>query len=142
MPLYDGAVELVRDQLEQIHTGQRVGIIAIGRLTDEQHRQLREFRREQGLEGAESPEIIYMGRHHYDSRIKQGYLVDDLVRQVEVSLSADAEPFLRGSMTSLRCPNATLDPYGKLVKYQAIFELSRRKPRVELYSVIPKGDGR
>jgi hypothetical protein len=142
MPLYDGAADLIRQQLDQIRLGVRVSVIAIGCLTDDQHRQLRAFREERGLDGCESPEILYLGRHHYDSRSKQGYTVEDLVLQIEGGLAPDSVPFIRGAMTSLLSCRERDDGYGKHVRDQAIFELSARKPRVELYSVIPKGDGR
>lgn len=142
MPLHDGAAANIRHQLQEIAQGHRVSLIVIGCLTESQHRQLREFRAERGLTGGESPEIVYLGKHHYESRAKQGYTVNDMVQQIEWGISATSEPFYRGSMTSIWSIAFRDDGYGKRVRDQAIFELSARKPRVELYSVIPKGDGR
>ena len=65
-----------------------------------------------------------------------------MVAQVASSLAEDAIPFLRGSMTALRACRTREDGYGKHVCDHAVFELTARKPRVELFSVIPKGDGR
>ena len=59
-----------------------------------------------------------------------------------VIISADAVPFIRGSMTSLMASQPRDDGYGKQVRDHAVLELTARKPRVELFSVIPKGDGR
>lgn len=117
-------------------------MLVIGCLTAAQHRQIRAFRASRNLAGAESPEIVYVGRHHYASRAKQGYTVDDMVAQVSAGLAADAIPFPRGSMTALRACRMRDDGYGKQVCDHAVFELTARKPHVELFSVIPKGDGR
>lgn len=142
MPLHAEAVDLIRVQLDQLRLGYRVNLIAIGCLTDDQHRALLEFRRTRGLAGGESPEIVYLGRHHYQSRSVQGYTVEDMVLQIQSAIAPTALPFLRGSMTSLWSVTERDDGYGKRVRDQAIFEMTARKPRVELYSVIPKGDGR
>jgi hypothetical protein len=45
-------------------------------------------------------------------------------------------------MTALHAARDRADGYGCMVRDMAVFELSARKPRVELYSVIPKGDRR
>lgn len=142
MPLYDGAIELLRVQLDALRRGERVSLVVLGSLTDDQHRALCEFRLSRGLPGSASPEIVYLGRHHYDSRAAQGYTVEDMVLQVEAALAADAEPLFTGKMTSIRSRIDRADGYGCMVRDQAIFEMTARKPRVELYSVIPKGDGR
>jgi len=142
MPLYQDAADLIREQLDRIRNGHRVPLIAIGYLTETQHQALREFRASQNLAGGESPEIVYIGRHHFHSRSAQGYTVDDMLLQIRSGLAADAAPFLRGAMTSLWSVNERDDGYGKRVRDQAVFEMTARKPRVELYSVIPKGDGR
>lgn len=142
MPLNRGAIDLIRNQLEQIALGNKVPLIVIGYLTETQHKAVREFRAQHGLSGGESPEIVYIGRHHYESRVKQGYTIEDMILQIEASTADTAEAFIRGAMTSLRSIVLRSDGYGKQVRDQAIFELTARKPRVELYSVIPKGDGR
>jgi len=142
MPLYQDAAELIREQLDRILHGHRVPLIAIGCLTQVQHKALREFRASRNLAGGESPEIVYLGKHHFQSRSVQGYTVDDMVLQIQAGLAHDAAPFLRGAMTSLWAVSERDDGYGKRVRDQAIFEMTARKPRVELYSVIPKGDGR
>ncbi|MUV15332.1 hypothetical protein [Noviluteimonas gilva] len=142
MPLHDGAIDAIRQQLECISIGERVSLIVIGCLTRTQHDAIRAFRASRNLPGAESPEIVYLGRHHFASRSKQGYTVEDLLRQIDAGLSADAVPFIRGSMTSLMASRPRDDGYGKQVRDHAVLELTARKPRVELFSVIPKGDGR
>lgn len=43
-------------------------------------------------------------------------------------------------MTALRSTFGRDDGYGNEVFDEAIFELTARKPKAELYSIIPKGD--
>ena len=95
MPLYQDAADLIREQLDRIRNGHRVPLIAIGYLTETQHQALREFRASQNLAGGESPEIVYIGRHHFHSRSAQGYTVDDM---------------------SQRSANATMQHLAKLAK--------------------------
>lgn len=142
MPMYDGILDQLREQLARIISGERVPLIEIGRLTDEQHAELNRLREGRSLPGAESPGIVYIGRHHVESRCAQGYVIDDLILQLAASIAADAEPVFMGKMASLRSRHARDDGHGCLVRDQAVLEMTARKPRIEVFSVIPKGDGR
>jgi hypothetical protein len=44
------------------------------------------------------------------------------------------------NMTALEAGERRNDGYGNMVRDRAILELTQRKPRAELYSVMPKGD--
>jgi hypothetical protein len=140
MPLHDNAFDLIRRQLERIARGERVPLIEIGFLTYQQHQHVRELRRSIELPDVESPTIVYIGHHHYTSRTTQGYTIDDMVRQIVACTDADAEILLFRRMTMLRAPAFRSDGYGNLVRDEGIFELTSRKPKIELFSVIPKGD--
>ncbi|WP_256205946.1 MULTISPECIES: hypothetical protein [unclassified Pseudomonas] len=43
-------------------------------------------------------------------------------------------------MTALRSTIGRNDGYGNEIYDEAIFELTARKPKAELYSIVPKGD--
>ncbi len=43
-------------------------------------------------------------------------------------------------MTAIKNTRLRQDGYGNEVQDEAIFELIARKPKAELYSVVPKGD--
>ncbi len=88
----------------------------------------------------ESPTIVYIGRHHFASRSAQGYGIDDMMDQIRSCIDADAEIMLFRRMTMLRASTLRADRYSNWVRDEGIFELTRRKPRIELFSVIPKGD--
>ena len=142
MPLYEGATQRIARQLEAVARGRRVDIIAIGCLTREQHGRIADARRKRGLQGPDSDEIVYLGRHHYESRAAQGYVVSDLVAQVASALASDAEVVVLGKMVGLVSRNERDDGYGCRVRDRAVLELTARKPRIEVFSVIPIGDGR
>lgn len=141
MPLYGNAKEIIQTNLEKLTNGERPRFIAIGYFTDEQFNKINEFRLANILPVLEQNEILYMGRHHYESRvIKDGYTIIDLLQQIENSLSEKSEVVISPRMTAIQNPTPRNDGYGNTVIDRAIFELTSRKPRAELYSVIPKGD--
>ncbi|WP_256345048.1 hypothetical protein [Pseudomonas gingeri] len=43
-------------------------------------------------------------------------------------------------MTAVKSTQLRQDGYGNEVMDEAIFELTARKPKAELYSIVPKGD--
>ena len=45
-------------------------------------------------------------------------------------------------MTTLENPLGRADGYGNTVHDRAVFECTTKKPRAELFSVMPKGDSR
>lgn len=141
MPLYDNALESIRTNLEQLQNGERPKFVAIGYFTDEQFTQINEFRVANDLHPLEQNEILYMGRHHYQSRVeKDGYKISDLIQQIENALSKNSQVIMAQRMTAIQNQTLRNDGYGNLVTDRAIFELTSKKPRAELFSVIPKGD--
>jgi hypothetical protein len=78
-------------------------------------------------------------QHLYNSRAKDGYTVDDMWTQVEAALSPASLAFANPKMTALESPRGRGDGYANTVHDRAIFECTQRKPRADLFSVIPKG---
>ena len=66
--------------------------------------------------------------------------VDDMCRQIESVMLSTSVIFANHRMTSMQTSVERADGYGNNVKDVAIFECSQRKPRAELFSVVPKGD--
>ncbi|WP_199189387.1 hypothetical protein [Trinickia dabaoshanensis] len=60
--------------------------------------------------------------------------------QIASALAADAVVMPNAKMTALESVTRREDRYGNVVRDRAVLELTQRKPRAELYSVIPKGD--
>ncbi len=140
MPLYPDAKTQIIANLQVIATGGRASLIAIGVFTEQQFADLNAVRRGLGLHQIESLEIVFIGRHIYASRSEDGYTIDDMALQIESALSSDAVVFANAKMTAMNNTHARVDGYGNRVFDRAIFECTQRKPRAELFSVIPKGD--
>lgn len=138
MPLYENALEVIQANLEQIQNGERPKFVAIGKLTDEQLNTINQKQIEKGLPTVQCNEILYMGRHHYNSRVvKDGYAISDLLKQIESALS---ETSIVENNKVLKSTIKRADGYGNMVEDRAVFEMTAKRPRMELFSVIPKGD--
>ena len=140
MPLYPDAEAKVRANLRTIAAGGRAALVAIGEFTQRQVDDINAVRRGLRLHEIESREIVFIGRHLYASRMKDGYTIDDMWTQIEAALSSASVVFANPKMTALENPQGRADGYGNTVHDRAIFECTQRKPRAELFSVIPKGD--
>ena len=141
MALYEGAELLIALQLEALARGERVRLIAIGVLTQAQLAVLNRDRVSLG----QTPliaEVVFLGRHIYNSRIiKDGYSIDDVIQQIRSAL--DDTAVMRPSapmMSAMLTTTKREDGYGNWVRDKAVFECMDRHPRPELYSVMPKGD--
>ncbi len=138
MPLYDNAIDTIRANLEQLQNGKRPRFQAIGKLTDEQLETINQKQIEKGFPVVQCNEILYMGRHHYESRvIRDGYQINDLIKQIESSL---AESSVIENNKVLKSTVLRDDGYGNMVEDWAVFEMTAKRPKMELFSVIPKGD--
>ncbi len=140
MPLYPDAEARVKANLRTIEAGGRALLVAIGEFTERQWDDINAVRRGLRLHEIESREIVFIGRHLYVSRTKDGYTVDDMWTQIESALSSVSVVFANPKMTAMENPLGRPDGYGNTVHDRAIFECTQRKPRAELFSVIPKGD--
>ena len=112
----------IRENLNLIDRGKRVNIITIGYFTDVQFSEINKYRIENDLPELLSNEIVYMGRHHYNSINKDSVVVFNK----------------KGSC--LKSAHTRDDGYGNTVTDFAVFEFTARKPKAELYCVVPKGD--
>jgi hypothetical protein len=140
MPLFDNAIEGIRNNLEQIRNGKKAPLIAIGILTKAQLSAINGSRLKQGLSTVIA-EVLFVGRHIYQSRIVcDGYTIDDVLDQISHAMESVSVVLVNARMTAIENPTARADRYGNLVKDRAILECSTRHPRPELFSVIPKGD--
>ena len=124
----------------RLSAGERVPLIAIGTFTGKQFDDVNAARCVLGLHHLERREILYIGRHHHGSRSKDGYTCEDMFLQIQAALSEDAVVLATSHMTALNSSMMRANGYGNAVKDRAIFELTQRKPRAELFSAIPKGD--
>jgi hypothetical protein len=140
MPLYPNAKDLIRKNLEALQTGQRVPRVAVGKLT---MAQIKAVNAQQAAEGLplSIDEVVFVGRHIYKRRIlEDGYLIEDVVDQIESALSEGSEVIANNYMTAIKNQMARADRLGNLVHDEAILECSRYRPNPEIFSIVPKGD--
>lgn len=140
MPLSPNALDAIRMNLELLRDGGRPKVISIGVLTEEQHLAINMLRAKEGKPLLENPEILFMGRHLYESRSRDGYAIDDMLAMIVSALSRQAVAVVHHKMTGLFNTDFRLDAYGNRVRDLAVFELYAKRPKAELFSVIPKGD--
>ena len=142
MPLYPNAQALIRANLEALQNGQRVRGVAIGTLTPAQ---LTAIIAERAAEGGALPpileEVIFFGSHVYQSRVLQdGYKLEDVVDQVMSAMDAQSVVVTSPRMTTIQNLVPRADRYGNQIRDKAVLECTRRHPRPELFTVVPKGD--
>ncbi|RLK29119.1 hypothetical protein C7417_5496 [Cupriavidus plantarum] len=77
---------------------------------------------------------------HQSRVVRDGYTIEDVIVQMRTALDTSAVVQASSKMTTVRSVVPREDGYGNTVQDMAILELTSRKPRAELYSVIPKGD--
>lgn len=141
MPLIRNGRDIIRASLDILSTGGKPLVTTIGYLTADQHAIISAARILHGLPPLISPEVVFLGRHLYLSRaIRDGYTSDDIIDQIESAMDASSLVIATHRMTALRATAHRSDRYGNQVIDEAVFELTQRRPKAELYSVIPKGD--
>jgi hypothetical protein len=140
VPLDPSKINAICDHLARIAKGEKPPLLEIGELTDFQFTYIREERATHLLPILESPVVVYSGRHHYNSRSKDGYTIEDMVLQLKSGLGAECTPIVISRSTILKNKQGRNDGYGNMVYDEVVLELMARKPRAEAYSAIPKGD--
>lgn len=141
MPLIKDARDIIRASLQMLAENEKPRVVTIGFLTQVQHNAINAFRIYHGLHELVSPEVVFLGRHLYRSRAgNDRYSIEDILDQIESAMSETAVVIASHKMTAQRNSVARYDRYGNTIHDEAIFELSQRRPKAELYSVIPKGD--
>jgi hypothetical protein len=140
MPFYPNAKDLIRKNLEALQAGQRVPRVTVGKLTKTQ---IEAVNAQQAAEDLplSIDEVVFVGRHIYKRRIMEdGYLIDDVIDQIESAMSEGAKVIATKYMTALQNPVARRDRLGNLVHDEAILECSKYRPNPDIFSVMPKGD--
>lgn len=141
MTLYPNAAQLITENLNALAKGERAKFVAIGNFTEQQFQEINAYRISNGLPPLEQNEILYMGRHHYESRVvRDGYNIADILLQIQSALSESSVVVMNARMTAIENQTPRDDGYGNQVTDRAIFELTSKKPRAELFSTIPRGD--
>lgn len=141
MPLIAEAPMILRASFEMLARGERPLVATIGYLTDEQHAAINAVRERHDLHRLVSPEIVLLGRHLYRSRVEgDNYAISDIIEQITSALAPTSKVIATHRMTAIISTIRRADGYGNMVLDEAVLELTQRRPKAELFSVIPKGD--
>lgn len=139
--LVENALALIKANLLLLQQGKKAPQITIGYFTAKQFEDINLYRETKGLPPLLSNEILYIGRHHYNSRvIKDGYNIDDLIAQIESALTNYSEIVITNKGSTLVNKIRRDDGYGNQVEDTAIFEFTAKKPKSELFSIVPRFD--
>jgi hypothetical protein len=143
VPLLKNAKAVIIGNLKMCQAGaKRPPIVQIGVLTASQLKAINERRIEDEMPEVNA-EILFIGGHVYKSRVvQQGYPIEEVADQIENALSESSIVIDTPYMTAMQNPNSRIDKEGNEIQDLAIFECSTRFPRIELTSVVPKGDGK
>jgi hypothetical protein len=88
--------------------------------------------------------VFYKGTHHYNSRVTEQdppYGIDDLVQQIQSGMSDQSVVVTGGRSPVLQNQAKRLNESGVPVNDTAVLN-SSPSGKPELFSVIPRGDGR
>lgn len=140
MPLYENAVSLIRQNLIAIQGGAKPPMQVIGKFTDEQFSEINRIRVEKNKDELKNNEIVFIGKHLYNSRSNDGYTINDMILQIISALDESSKACHHGKMSGIQNQTPRDDGLQNQVKDMAVFEMTTKKPRAELFSVIPKGD--
>jgi hypothetical protein len=142
LPLFADGPRKIRHNLTQVQSGQRPRAVKIGFFTTEQLIHINEARTSRGFP-ALRPEIVFHGVHLYKSRcVLDGYTIDHVLEQIQSAFSDASIVNFSAPSSIIRNPNKRMDHNGNLVNDEAVFECISRYPYADLFSVIPKGDGK
>ncbi|MBN3853828.1 hypothetical protein G3N59_10590 [Paraburkholderia sp. Ac-20340] len=143
-PVKPGALADARTLLEALQSGQRAKPIELGSLTADQLQAINDARGRLGQPQFTSPDVFYKGTHHYNSRVTDQdppYSIDDMLQQIQSGLSDQSVVVNGGRSPVLQNPNARVNESGVPVNDAAVLN-SSPSGKPELFSVIPRGDGR
>ena len=117
--------------------------IILAELTKSQFDELNRLRKQTNRPPLPTRLLEYYGRHHFESRHKDGYNIADIVNQIESVLDTSSIAEVQNKhpqYVNLVNPINRFDGYGNQVRYIAAFNASSRSIYTELFSVIPRGD--
>ena len=142
MPLFADGAKKIRRAMELVAAGQRSPFVKVGIFTPEQLTAINGMRKEKNLDPIEAT-IVCNGKHLYESRcIKDGYSIDEMVEQIQFAFELATEAKREGWSTILRSTSDRIDKQGNAVRDELVFECTQRHPNANLFSAIPRGDGK
>lgn len=128
-PLRHNGLLLAEKALKSVSKGEKPKAEVIADLTEKQFKDLNALRRQNGYPPFKSPEVLYNGTHHFNSRQnKDGATIEEMLAQIEGSLAdtAIAKPHPRAPY--LEGQTQRIDQWGSSVKDRAVLEGGGDRP--------------
>ena len=142
MPLHPNGENRIRRNLQAVKAGNRPQRARIGYLTDVQLNSINAHRRANLLPEI-AAEITFLGKHVYESRcVQNGYSIEEVILQITRALDETSIFRPVRSWTTLRNPEPRVEKGGNRVHDEVVLECTSQAPYPELFSVVPRGDGR
>lgn len=142
MPLHPNGENRIRRNLQQVRDGKRPQQATIGFLTNEQLNSINNYRIANRLPEI-CAEVVFHGRHLYNSRcLRDGYSIEEIILQIKRALDPTSVFRRVRSWTVLSNPTPRIDKDQNVIHDEIVLECTSRAPKPELFSVIPRGDGR
>lgn len=142
MPLFADGLKKIEQNLLRIAAGEKPKVVKIGVFTETQLTLINESRKGINLKPINGV-ILFVGRHLYTSRcVGDGYTIEEVIVQIESAFCEDSIVNTdRG--TALVSSKDRDDGKGhKNIRDEAIFECTQKHPNPELWSIIPRNDGK
>ena len=137
MPLYPNAEPLIRANFAAIKRSERPRWEVVGYLTDVQLRAINGYRLSRNWPPIDK-EIVFFGRHVYQSRVvEDGYTEDDLITLIRSATSEKCRYIPTQKMTVLQQPVKRDSGYGCKVRDELTLECSGKYPQSELILTLP-----
>jgi hypothetical protein len=134
------ALDRICEQLERIARGEPVLAFPIGTLSAEQLELVNKQRAALGFPAVPN-NLVFRGTHIYESRVvRNGYTIADVRLQIASAVHDSSLIHAEPRATFMQSALEREDGYGNRVFDRAVLGLSARSTRIEIYSVMPKGD--
>ncbi len=149
MGLYEDAEKLIRSNLKlaaewfahEPKLRRSQPIVSIGELSTAHLATINAQRLEEELPPIVA-EVLFDGRHMYESRcLEDNYTIDEVIEMI-VCVFRDDSIVMPGWSTVLKSAKSRVNAAGLTIRDEAVFECHGRLPHPELRSVVPRGDGK
>ena len=104
LPFYPDAEARIKANVLTIKAGGWAPLIAIGAFTDTQVAGIDAARQGLGRHDIADKEAVFIGRRLYPCRVKDGYAIDDICRQIDSALGSGSAVNANPKITAMQNP--------------------------------------
>jgi hypothetical protein len=142
VPLFADGLKKIRQNLFRIEVGERPKVVKIGVFTEAQLSLINESRAEIDLKPIKGV-ILFVGRHLYTSRCTEdGYTIEEVIVQIESAFCEDSTVNTNRGTALISSRDRDDGKGHPNIRDEAVFECTQKHPNPELWSIIPRNDGK